>query len=602
MALSGRITGTDPADVLASAVERLGVRVDRDALLLRFERHESPQSLKAIVEIAPEIGIEARAFRSDVAGLAEASVPAIVHLVDPAAEDSGFGVLVEIAPDRFVIDEGGGGGVRILTAAEFERSWSGIIVTLAARAGVAVAPELRSGGLRMRLRAWYRREEPLARAALVARRVALAALVVLGLVSSWRLGWDVAGVAGALAASSAVLLAGLGAVASLTLFYRSRRGVVTAGVTRLSSAICGRGTFTDCLGVLASRFSRFAGIDWGSVGVAFFASSLVMLASGAALGAEPRGLLHAWLALAYLLALPGSISLTAVQVYPLRRFCPLCMIVHAAVIASAALGVLYLARGGWPGNPADLVPFALAHGAALLGAFGLIVPYLAFDLESRANRARLGWIGATPWGALAEAAGRPRAVPGVLDAAIRIGGPAARFRLDALVHPMCTGCGPVVEKLLALEKRHAGRVSVGFHIAPRDLASAADGELCAALSAVGLAAGGGEALDAFLLVKKDPWPFLREADAGAGKVLGLLLPGVEVSAQMLARAREAVTASDRLGESLERGTPTLLLHGRLWDASIEDLDALLAKHPDLLAAALRIPRDAEGSSSATAGS
>jgi uncharacterized membrane protein len=526
MTPSGRISGTDPAGILASAMARLGVRVDRDTLLSRFERHESPQSLKAIVEIAPQVGIEARAFRSDVAGLAEATFPAIVHLVDPASDDSGFGLLVEIAPDRFVIDEGEGGDTRTLTASEFERSWSGIIVTLKPHAGAAPAPELRRGGLRMRLRAWYRREDPLGRAALVARRTAVAALVVLGLVSSWRLGASVAGLTGALAASSAVILAGLGALASLTLFYRSRRGTGTAGATRLSSAICGRGALTDCLGVLASRFSRFAGIDWGSVGVAFFASNLVMLACGAALGAEQRGALHAWIALAYLLALPGSIALIAVQVYPLRRLCPLCMIVHAVVILSSALGILYLARGGWPADTAVLAPFAFAHAAALLGAFGLIVPYLSLDLEARATRARLGWIGATSWGALAEAAGRPRAVSDPPDAAIRIGDPAARFRLDALVHPMCTGCGPVVEKLLALEKRHAGRVAVGFHIAPRDPASVADRELCAALSAVGLASGGRAALDAFLLVKKDPRPFLRDAGAGIDPLLGRLLPGV----------------------------------------------------------------------------
>src|SRR5262245_55140715 len=266
MALSERISGTDPAEALASALAMLGVRVNRDALVTRFERHESPQSLKAIVEIAPEVGIEARAFRSDLAGLAGASLPAIVHLLDPAADGSGFGILVEIAPDRFVIDGGEGGGTRTLTESEFARSWSGIIVTLKARDGAAMAPELRSGGLRLRLRTWYRREDPLSRAALVARRLAVAALVLLGLVSSWRLGASVAGLSGALAASFGAVLAALGAAASLTLFYRSRRG---AGVTRLSSAICGRGALTDCLGVLASRFSRFAGLAWGSVGVAF---------------------------------------------------------------------------------------------------------------------------------------------------------------------------------------------------------------------------------------------------------------------------------------------------------------------------------------------
>jgi len=226
------------------------------------------------------------------------------------------------------------------------------------------------------------------------------------------------------------------------------------------------------------------------------------------------------------------------------------------------------------------------------------VPYLSFDLESRANRARLGWIGSTPWGALAEAAGRPPAVSGVPKPPIRIGGPSARFRLDALVHPMCSGCGPVVEQLRALEKRHAGRVAIGFHIAPRDVTSAADRELCAALAAVGLVEGGPRAVEAFLQVKSNPWPSLQDAAGGAREVLERLRPGFVVPEETLARARESVAAADGLAETLERGTPTLLLHGRFWDASVEDLDALLTEHADLLASLLHLSSGEDPSSGA----
>src|SRR5262245_19292841 len=179
---------TDPASALATAAERLGVRIDRDAVARCFERHSSPQSLKALVEIAPQLGIEARAFRSDLPGLSEASLPAIVHLVDTAAQESSFAVLVERSADHVVIDEEEG-APRTLTAEEFQACWSGIVVTLAVPQGSAPAPELRRGGPLSRLRAWYR-GDPLARATLVARRAALTMVAALVAVSCWRFGLD----------------------------------------------------------------------------------------------------------------------------------------------------------------------------------------------------------------------------------------------------------------------------------------------------------------------------------------------------------------------------------------------------------------------------
>jgi len=593
---------TDPATALAVAARRLGVRLDGDALARRFERHASPQSLRALAEIAPEAGIEARAFRSDVAGLAEAALPALVHLVDRESGASGFAVLLERSAGRFVLDEATGEGPRALSAAEFEACWSGIVVTLARRAAGGPVPELRGGGARLRVRAWYRRGDPLSRATLVARWASLAAMALLVIAASVRFGADGAGPTGALAAGLAAALAAFGAAVSLALFHRSRRSLVPGSASRLSASICGRGRFSDCLGVLASRFSRFAGIDWGSIGVAFFASNLALMAVAPLLASPQRGALFAWLAIAYLLALPGSLSLTALQVYPLRRLCPLCMMVHAVVIVSALLGLAYLASGGWPERISHLLPFAAAHGAALLGAFGLLVPYLALDLETHVNRTRLSWITATPWGALAEMAGRPQAVSSLPTPAVRLGAETAPFRLDALVHPMCSGCGPVVGRLVALAERHAGRVSLGFHFPPRDATSRADQEMCTALAAVGLAAGGPAGIAAFHRVKAAPWPILRAAEAGAEAILASLLPEPQESApgggpvlvpvEILAQARAGVKAADDLAARLERGTPTLLLNGRFWDGSVEDLDALLERQPDLLAGALGLAGDA----------
>src|SRR5262249_18045174 len=149
------------------------------------------------------------------------------------------------------------GAPRTLTAEEFQACWSGIVVTLAVPQGSAPAPELRRGGPLSRLRAWYR-GDPLARATLVARRAALTMVAALVAVSCWRFGLDRAGAPGALAACLTGALTGVGAAASVALFFRSRRSLVPLSGSRLSSSICGRGPLTDCLGVLASRYARFA--------------------------------------------------------------------------------------------------------------------------------------------------------------------------------------------------------------------------------------------------------------------------------------------------------------------------------------------------------
>ncbi len=130
--------------------------------------------------------------------------------------------------------------------------------------------------------------------------------------------------------------------------------------------------------------------------------------------------------------------------------------------------------------------------------------------------------------------------------------------------------------------------SAFFHFPPRDLLSHGDRELCAALYATARIGGGKAGLALYRDAKERPWPLLREAEAGAQALIGRVAgdrPGI---AEALAEGREAVKAADTLYEELQRGTPAVLLNGKPWESSIEDLDALLTRYPDLLVALLQV--------------
>jgi hypothetical protein len=282
-------------------------------------------------------------------------------------------------------------------------------------------------------------------------------------------------------------------------------------------------------------------------------------------------------------AVPGAVLLIGMQVWPLRRFCPLCMTVHACVLVAAGLASPLLTQA----TPGELAPWAALHAVAALGTAGLVVPFLEGAIESRTHRSRLAWIGATPWGALAEVSGRP-AVPdwGLVDHA-RLGQVSSRFRADALVHPTCGGCPPLLDSLEALLERWPRDVQVVLQFPPRDPARAEDRDLCAALAAIGRLRGGRAALAAFLAAKGSVWALLETSRRGGPRaVLAQLAPDLSLDEGTLEEAREAVGRADRALADLKRGTPTLLIGGRPWDAPLEDFEALLSSHPDQLAAAL----------------
>ena len=573
--------GAGPADVLASAFRRLGARVEPTLVASRFSLHEDPASLFALVQVAREWGYTARAFRGELSNLADTPLPAVVHLRSPLDGEESFGLLVGVGPDAFDLEDPITLEVSRLDAAAFASAWTGVVVTLD-RPERPVAPPRDPGALAR----WWTlvRADRQAGALVAARAIGAAGVVLLALGAAARL---TARPALATAASMLVTLDVLIAATSILLLHASRRTRVASATPRLAQRICGRGGLGDCEGVLGSKWARIGGFDLPVIGLAFGASCVAL---AAVLALTPPIVLvygFGWIAFAHVLAAPASLFFIALQIWPLKRFCPLCMTVHAAVLTGAALAMVTGPRAWAALSGPMVVLVALVHAVAFLALAGLVVPLLELGIESRANRSRLAWVAATPWGALAEAAGRARAFAVPPASAFRIGRPDAPFRIDALVHPFCTGCGPVVEGLVEMTGRRADAVQVAFHLAPRDSKDPGDLALCAGVSAIGLLAGGEQTIHVFRLIKAEPRKFLEIARGGADKLVAAFLAATVDPSSVLPAAADAVERATDLSDALRTGTPTLLVNGRVWESTLDDLDAMIGRYPEIVSSVLR---------------
>lgn len=576
------LLGSGPAQVLSAMARTLRLPFDPDDVADRVEAHAEPRSLLALVEVATAVGLRAQAFQAEWADLDEVKGPAVVHL--EGESDRGFALLLEHDAGEVLLEAPTTRRRVRLDRAAFEALWSGVVVLL--ERDPTATPALDPGPRGLRTGA------PLARP----RVLALGGLVGLSLLGCVRYGLDaglLVGV-GALAVTAATLIA---ATVSAVLVLASRRSRVGSATPALVSRMCARGSLFDCEGVLGSKFAHLGGIELSVLGLAFLGGAAVLEALGAVLTGSARAGLAAWVGAAFVLAAPGALALIAVQIWPLKRFCPLCMTVHACVLAAAGLSLPLLAGSFEAGIlpwARTVAPWAVLHLVGSLATAGLVVPFLEGAIESRTYRSRLAWIGSTPLGALAELAGRPPVPDWGLAAGARLGEAGARFRADALVHPTCGGCPPLLDSLERLVKRRPRDVQVVLQFPPRDPGRAEDRELCVALAVIGLREGGPAALAAFLAAKSAAWKLLETARAGGAlAVLAALAPDLAPDDAALAAGRDAVARADRVLADLRRGTPTLLLGGRPWDAPLEDLEALLAAEAERLASVLGLPAPVE---------
>lgn len=585
MSFEAGFSDGSPAAALVNLLPRVGHTADSGAVREHFFSQENPSSLKALVEVARQLGWQPRAFRADASTLNELPLPCIVHLQHPHMQETAFVVLTAHDAQTVTIEEGSPGEPVQFTRGEFAAWWTGVAITLESPAGAVVQAAPSMGPLR-RGWMWLHGGDLSIAYSEVSRRVAMLLVSALAIV----------GPIGAALGRGGIPLAALHALAAAALVFatviahelwlRGRVTRVPAAGSRLSERFCKPGSGADCDGVLSSRWATLAGIDTAALGFAFTGSSVALYALGALLPSAPHQAQLAWTTLAVLLAAPMSLYLIGVQIYPLKRFCPLCMAVHAGVLLALLSGAPHLvAWSALSGSIAALAPWAVGHAVLFFGALGLLVPFTALGVEVRAHRTRLGWIGATPWGALSEMLGRPRSAHALLPSTVLLGNPQAPLGLDLLVHPQCPSCGPVLEKLQRLVQRHAALVHVAMHFPVRDQIGLIDRQLCVALTAAGTPAF-------FQQVKTGFGRFLAIVEQG-GPAAALTSAGLGVPD--LSAAEAAVTAATTLHRSLSRGTPALLVHGRPWEGSIEDLDMLLTQNPNLLATMLRVsfPVDAE---------
>jgi uncharacterized membrane protein len=561
-----------PAEALAEAARRRGLGYSRGYVRERMEAHPQAGSLLALVEVAPGLGLKPTAGQGDLEtldALEPSDLPVVLHF--EARGERGFGLLEAVLP-------GGGGfrvwerttGSRVLSRDALAAMWSGVVVFLEP----AGRGEPEPGGWRRRAREWLLEEwrprtglvgpsgSPGVRWGLGALTAVLVGLAVLAQPPGLR--WLAAAVAG---------LTAVGLAAALT----------AAAWTRGSRAVglCGTGGRLDCDSVLLSDWAYVGGVPLSGLGAAFFGASLLAQAAAALTGsAAPL-----WLAgAAFLAALPVSVALVVVQVW-MRRFCTLCMTVHAVDVAGAALFLL----GVWPalpGAPPGLLPAALLWLLLFGVLLAVAVPTLLRDEAGvDALRSEYTRLQRSPLVTLA----RLQAMPALPVDGAAVGAPlgtgATAHTLVVLVHPTCHACGPVVSGLEALvAEAPPGTLRAFVGVAPR-LDDARDTALCQVLAAAGAAWGGEVLLQLYRAVKEDFTRWMGAADpaaelaAAAGLDAGALARHKDVG---VARVREATALRARAP-----GLPALFLDGRRCEAPLEHLRDWLTR------AELRALLDAE---------
>src|SRR5882672_5069330 len=181
---SDTFRGAGPAEVLGAVIRRSGARVDPALLVSRFELHQDPTSLLALVAVAREWGFSARAFQGELENLKDVPLPAVVHLRSVLEGDESFGVLVGVEADAYELEDPAGPGTRRLTADAFAATWTGVVVTFARTEKTPAPP--REPGAFARWMALARADRQ-AGAMAGARLLATIGVVTLALASATRL-------------------------------------------------------------------------------------------------------------------------------------------------------------------------------------------------------------------------------------------------------------------------------------------------------------------------------------------------------------------------------------------------------------------------------
>lgn len=559
---SFQVPADDPGVVLFRLVRKARLPYSSRFVSNAIALHQQPQSLLALVQVAPHLGLRITAARVEPEGLDELKLPAVVHF---AAGNGGFGILEKVTPDAVELWDSRNGRRRVDREA-FLQTWSGI-VALAERDDAERKAE-----------PGYRKQRFVEALGGGIVRPDLAG----GAEGRWLAGLTaVLGAALTIAAVAGHPQGSRGAAALLALFAAAGLGIgavlskATAGMTaNVNVPGCPRGKLVNCESVLNSEYSKVRGIPMSDLGTSFFGASLLLVGT-AALAPQAAA---PWTALsyAYLGALPVALLLVGAQI-AMRRFCTMCLVVHALVLAGAAVAWTFAGDADAGDALAALALFALYYSLVLFGA----IPFLTRERRTRQLVELQHRVSGSPFATLAHLATETPAPISGPECGIRLPGPASAHELVLFAHPNCKQCSHTIEEISRLAASGATEVFVA--ILPR-YPDGPERLVCEAVLAAGRAGGPGAFMKAFFYAKKRFLALM--AGDPAGEIAADLGTDRGVLEAQLDAARRMIAHTDAVAEDRIDGTPALFFDTRLYpyNTPVAHLETLLGKHSDLLPA------------------
>lgn len=555
-----QVPADDPGVVLFRLVRKNRLPYSSRFVSNAIALHQQPQSLLALVQVAPHLGLRITAARVEPDGLDELQLPAVVHF---ATGNGGFGVLERVTPSEVELWDSRNGRRRV-DRDEFLASWSGI-VALAERddAERKAEPgyrkqrfvEVLSGGIARPDLAGSTEARFLGGATAGVAAV-LVAIALAGHPSSTRP-----------AAIIVALLAAAGLGIGAMLSY------ATAGMTaNFNVPGCPRGKLVNCESVLNSDYSKVRGIPMSDLGTSFFAAAVLLIATTA----PASDAVAPWTALshAYLAAVPAALVLVGAQV-AMRRFCTMCLIVHGLVLAGAAAAWTFAGDASSGDAVAGLALFALYFSLVLFAA----IPFFTRERRTRELLDLQHRVSGSHFATLAHLATETPAPIRGAECGIRLAGPPAPHELVLFAHPSCKQCSHTIEEISRLAA--AGATEVYVAILPR-YPDGPERGVCEVVLAAGRAGGTSGFLRAFFYAKKR---FLALMDGDpAGGIAGDLGVEREVLEAQREGARAMIARTDAIAEGRIDGTPALFFDARLYpyNTPVAHLETLLQRHSELL--------------------
>ena len=558
---SSGIPTDGPETVLGQAARRSKLRYSRTYVGRAVASHPQPGSLLALVEVAGDLGIKTTAGKTDAAALAELELPAIVHF--EGAEGGGFGLLEAVTPDGFKLWDSVH-GLHVVERDVFLKHWSGIVTLFEhdERRGPREKDYLRNRITELLFSGY---NPP----ALVGSRHATALRIAFGVLLTALLVLGISALPGddrlAASAVTALSLLGFGVTIIASVAIGSQDD-------SLSDRICKRGKLVDCHSVLSSRYSRIFGIPLTDIGIAFFGSILLLIATGSI--ADGGGI---WpvVGVVFAVSVPFSVALVGVQV-AMKQLCTLCLVVHGVNISAAAILWIWLRPAEWAAR--DILSSAVLLSLYLCLLLFLAIPYFRKHQGMRVLAGMQRRISGSPFASLAELLTEEPTQLIPTDHAVPLEGPVADHTLTVFVHPSCGKCDPVLQQVAALSQ--SGMVNAFVGLAPKD-PEETDRRACSAVVAAGLALGSNRVVEAYAVAKSQLGAMLRD-DPIEVLATSMAVPRPSIES-ILEDATQRTRSAEELVDAHAEGTPAVFFNSRLFRGELGHLVFLLQEHPDLLA-------------------